>query len=309
MSVSLSASVSVSVSAPVLCLRLRLRLHLCLCPQDVWGGSIDIYKCFDQINRELLKQVAITAGMPGRIAEPYFRFIADFEVRYQIGSKIGKARQVKCSIPQGCPFSMTMVALLMTPCVKLMRDLQVDPRVLADDLLLTAQGKHHRSSAVRAMRESRKFFSAMGARIDDNKCFTFSAEPSTRTFLNELDWDGKGFKIPNVNEVRDLGAHLNLHSNSNANTNTKRFQKATEMAKRLEWLNFTRDSRIHVIKTNILPLALYGSETGNPSMKAMRQLRSAIADAIGSGSSKRSVNLTFDMTGTNKDLDPVADMF
>ena len=81
------------------------------------------------------------------------------------------------------------------------------------------------------------------------------------------------------------------------------------MAKRLRWLNLTRDSRIHVIKTNILPAALYGCEIGIPSMKAMQQLRSAIADAIGSGSSKRSVNLTFDMTGTNKDLDPVANMF
>ena len=172
--------------------------------QDVSGGSIDIYKCFDKINRELLKQIAITAGMPERIAEPHFRFIGDIEVRYQIGSKIGKARQEKCSIPQGCPFSMTMVALLMTPWVKLMRGLQVDPRVLADDLLFTAQGKHHRSSAVRAMRESRKFFSAMGARIADNKCFTFSTEPSTRTFLNELEWDGTGLKIPNVNECRDL---------------------------------------------------------------------------------------------------------
>jgi hypothetical protein len=149
-----------------------------------------------------LKQIAITAGMPERIAEPYFRFIGDIEVRYQIGAKIGKARQERCSIPQGCPFSMTMVALLMTPWVKLMRDNQVDPRVLADDLLFTAQGKHHRSSAVRAMRESRKFFSAMGARIADNKCFTFSTEPSTRTFLKDVDWDGRGPKIPDNAQSR-----------------------------------------------------------------------------------------------------------
>ena len=81
------------------------------------------------------------------------------------------------------------------------------------------------------------------------------------------------------------------------------------MAKRLRWLNLTRDSRIHVIKTTILPAALYGCETGNPSMKAMQQLRSAIADAIGSRSSKRSVNLISDMTGANKDLDLVANMF
>jgi hypothetical protein len=35
--------------------------------QEVSGGSVDIYKCFDQINRDLLKEIAITAGMPERV--------------------------------------------------------------------------------------------------------------------------------------------------------------------------------------------------------------------------------------------------
>ena len=102
---------------------------------------------------------------------------------------------------------------------------------------------------------------------------------------------------------------MNLHCNNDAPTITKRFRKATEMAKRLRWMNMSRDQKIHIIRTNILPAAIYGCETGNPSMKAMQELRSAIADTIGAGSSKRSVNLTFDMAGTSKDLDPVANIF
>jgi len=35
------------------------------------GGSIDIYKCFDQINRDLLFKLAEEAGMPKRIFVPY----------------------------------------------------------------------------------------------------------------------------------------------------------------------------------------------------------------------------------------------
>ena len=35
--------------------------------ENVAGGSIDIYKCFDQLNRKLIKRVAEKAGMPKRI--------------------------------------------------------------------------------------------------------------------------------------------------------------------------------------------------------------------------------------------------
>jgi hypothetical protein len=135
--------------------------------QHVSGGSIDIYKCFDQINRELLEDLAIEAGMPKRIAEPYFRFINNLDIRYQIGAHIGGVHRDRCAIPQGCPFSMTMVALIMIPWIRLMRDLHVEPRVLADDLMFTAHGKHHLSSTIRAMKESKDFFQTMGARIAD----------------------------------------------------------------------------------------------------------------------------------------------
>jgi hypothetical protein len=92
-----------------------------LAQEDVSGGSIDIYKCFDQLNRTLLKRLATHAGMPTRVMEPYFRFIDNIGVRYQIGSTIGTAKVHRCSIPQGCPFSMTIVAVLMLPWVRLVR--------------------------------------------------------------------------------------------------------------------------------------------------------------------------------------------
>ncbi len=74
-------------------------------------------------------------------------------------------------------------------------------------------------------------------------------------------------------------------------------------------MNLTRDKKIQLIKTNILPAALYGCETGNPSIQAMKKLRSSIADIIGAASAKRSVNLTFDTAGVNEDLDPITNMF
>ena len=52
------------------------------------GGSIDVFKCFDQINRELLFLLAKEAGMPTRILLPYFKYIDNLKVRFQVGEII-----------------------------------------------------------------------------------------------------------------------------------------------------------------------------------------------------------------------------
>ena len=80
--------------------------------KNISGGSIDIYKCFDQINRDLLFRLACEAGMPKRILIPYFKYINNLQVRFQVGETIGKTHHERCSIPQGCPFSMALVALI-----------------------------------------------------------------------------------------------------------------------------------------------------------------------------------------------------
>ncbi len=182
---------------------------------------------------------------------------------------------------------MTMVALLMVPWIKIMREIKVEPRVLADDLMFTAAGKNHANKTIEAMNASKEYFNSIGAKIADKKCFTFSTEAATRKIFKEMIWDDKGTSIPNVNTFRDLGAHLNLQDNTHAPTVTKRFHKAAEMAQRLKCMNLPRDKKIHLVKTNILPAALYGCETGNPSMQAMQKLRSSIADIIDDASAKR----------------------
>ena len=127
---------------------------------------------------------------------PYFRYIDSLKVRYQVGDTVGESHYDIASIPQGCPFSMTMVALIMVPWIHKMRALDVEPRVLADDLLFIATGEGHRAKTVAALSESRSFFKAMGARVATNKCFTFAGDPGTRKLLGEHVWDCDGLPYP-----------------------------------------------------------------------------------------------------------------
>ena len=81
-------------------------------------------------------QLAREAGMPPGVLRAYFSYIDNISVWYQVADTIGAAHYEKCSIPQGCPLSMAMVALLTRVWVLHTAKLNVEPRCLADDLLL-----------------------------------------------------------------------------------------------------------------------------------------------------------------------------
>lgn len=136
-----------------------LQLELAqLSNQLVVGGPVDIYKFSDQFNRQLIFRLALEVGMPRRMLEPYMRYVDSLLIRYQVGCTIGECHSDICSLPQGCPFSIVMVALLMVPWVKQMHSIEVVPRVLADDLMFTASGSGHRTRIIRAMQASKTFF-------------------------------------------------------------------------------------------------------------------------------------------------------
>ena len=86
---------------------------------DITGGAIDIMKCFDQIPRSIIRIILIYAGMPKSIVDAYMRFHAELLVYNYIAGGYGTPYHKRCSIPQGCPLSMMLVALLLRPIVLL----------------------------------------------------------------------------------------------------------------------------------------------------------------------------------------------
>mgnify|MGYP000397107837 FL=1 len=194
---------------------------------------------------------------------------------------------------------MTMVSLILKPWINYMIELGVEPRVLADDLMVTATGEGNQTKTIRAMQASRQYFHDIGAKVANNKCFTFATDPKVRKNLAGFVWDKHGTKIPNVKSFRDLGAHMNLTANANGATLTARIKKATKMAKRFKWMPIPREVKYKIVMCNILPAALYGVEITSIHKAAMQELRSAIASAIGPASAKRSIDLVFNIVATD----------
>ena len=147
---------------------------------------------------------------------------------------------------------MTMIALIMVPWVKLMRETGVNPRVLADDLMFTIVGKGRLERTCQAMTNSRQFFEDMGAKVAVKKCFTFAYDKHTRDLLTKMVWGEEGLRIPCVNSFRDLGTHMNCTQTPNGITLTLRMQTAIRMIKRLLWMPITYEMKIKIINTNIV---------------------------------------------------------
>ena len=112
------------------------------------AGIVDILKCFDQIIRPLLEAVLLMAGMPSKIVSAYMRYHDNVLVYNALAGGFGKAYKKRCSIPQGCPFSMMFIALLMYPWVAMCNSMGLQPRVLADDIMLSTAGKDSKHFAL-----------------------------------------------------------------------------------------------------------------------------------------------------------------
>ncbi len=101
------------------------------------GGVADIAKFFDQIRRDLVFKISRAAGMHKGVVSAYEAYINNLRVYNCVVGGIGKPYTIRCGIPQGCPFPMTMVALIMRSWVLAMRNfIVISCYILADDVLI-----------------------------------------------------------------------------------------------------------------------------------------------------------------------------
>ena len=121
------------------------------------GAASDIFKCFDQIDRDLLYQVAAAAGIPHRILTAYANFQEHLKVYNSLALGLGTPHMRACGIPQGCPLSMMFTALLLRASMQITTAMGARPRTLADDLLATACGPGHAELIIKVTEATHTF--------------------------------------------------------------------------------------------------------------------------------------------------------
>ena len=156
-------------------------------------------------------------GFPLPILIAYTNFQENVTYRNNLAGSIGRPHRRACGIPQGCPLSMLFVAVIMRPWVGMMTTLGLTPRVLADDILLIAEGPEGYAKFQSHFDTTHDYIHTMGATLAPSKSYAFATHNTTRAWLKSHIWTHLNQTIKVVLHTRDLGNHINT-TNSNRNT-------------------------------------------------------------------------------------------
>ena len=101
--------------------------------------------------------------MPTVVLNGYKAFVENLSVYNSLAGGLGTPYGRRCGIPQGCPFTMMLVGLIMRPWIILMRQVTgIKAFILADDVLVLAQGPDMVSNAVEAIDKTHEYLHDMG---------------------------------------------------------------------------------------------------------------------------------------------------
>ena len=150
--------------------------------------------------------MAEAAGMPPKVLRAYKGYLESLILYNALAGGIGKPYRKKCGIPQGCPLSMVMVALIMRPWIVMMRAIPgVSCYMLADDVLVLADGAAMVGRLAEALNSTHEYLNDMGARVAPAKSYNFASSKKAAAWLSKATWDNIGAKIKVVTDLRYLG--------------------------------------------------------------------------------------------------------
>lgn len=79
------------------------------------GFDADIWKCFDQVRREIVLAIGLLQGMPIQVASTLLRFFSSLSVYNTLAVGIGRPMKRTLSIAQGDPLSMLLLVIILDP--------------------------------------------------------------------------------------------------------------------------------------------------------------------------------------------------
>ena len=200
--------------------------------------------------------------------------------QYALG--LGRARSRYTSLPQGCPFSMTFLALMMVPWHQQIKLYGAIPRSLVDDLLHYAKGLNSTPVSAQAFLFTNEYIIHMGSKATISKTLAFGFHQASRNAHKKLRFAQQpNDEIKVVNETRDIGGHLDRIGHRTNTSKTKRMNDTTKEIKSHSTIPSHPHARYIAVISKYLPKAVYGCSTAPMNLKCMRDFISAIADYSG----------------------------
>lgn len=254
--------------------------------------------------RQLVYRMLRMAGMPTPILRAYRNYLEQLVTYYVIAGGLGTGRKRKCGIPQGCPLSMMVVALMMRPWILMVRCMGMQPRVLADDVLMIARGPSMLSKFAAALNATHGYLHAMGAKIAPAKSYNFASTKAAAVWLAETWWEHIQAAIQVVKDFRYLGVHLATQWCRVYTTLAARGSKAIEQLGKLQYISATAHSKAKTIRTQIYPGAFHGVESNDVPERVLGRISAAVVDAFSRRNDHYDPDWFYIIRSEGDDLDP-----
>ena len=148
---------------------------------------------------------------------------------------------------------MMFTALIMRPWILQMRRMEAKGRILADDILVKAEGDHHYATFEDAYDRTHKYLHSMGAKVAPAKSFVFSTDRKARGRLANKVWPELHATVPVVLHTRDLGSHLNTTKARRAVTLTRRLEEGALLARRIGRMPMSDEDKATVLRIKANP--------------------------------------------------------
>ena len=141
--------------------------------------------------------------MPQPVMTAYISYLDNLYVYNCLAGGVGRPFLRRCGIPQGCPFSMAMVALKMRPWILIMRTFEgITCSILADDVLILSTGRHMARNFAKALDATHTLLHNMGAKVAPAKNFNFATHRGVKAWLSQKTWTGINTTIKVVDDLR-----------------------------------------------------------------------------------------------------------
>ena len=241
------------------------------------GLVLDITKCFNILDRRLLRALMIHFGFPALVVDAWMAMLGQLNRTVLVeGSVYGKASSIT-GIPEGDPLSVAGMFTFAKAFDHLIqrRCLQVLCITYADNLELVARSSQE---LVRVLPVVERFLDLCQLLVAPSKCWFWAICPAARRRLQHTQLLGQ--KVPLKLQARELGADISYCKRKAAKERNPRATSGFRRMTKLHGLPGSIGRKTRLLLSGIFPHALHAAETSAAPKSVLQRLRSGAALAI-----------------------------
>ena len=246
------------------------------------GVLLDITKCFDTVPWEVTFQLVRRMGLDEKVVRPLESMYRQLKRRFKLYGSVGEEFSSYNGILQGCAISVILINALLFIWDAVVKETGCRTSLYADDTKLL----HHRVNTLKRGLEASEDFAGLTSLEYGSKSECFSTEAGEKLQLAI----GTRQLRQATRQLKDLGAGINISlpgKRAAMGILDKRIHKAAKICKKIPHLNIPFEEKAEIVATKILPMALSGVHTSQPTTFSMGYLCRSVTHALWGGTRKR----------------------